>query len=323
LTLNADVKDSTISRSNGIALQIFDPALYSASYYNVGDRYALILGGAILTRFTSPDFLKYYTESYSSDGLTYTVSYLTSSGDVGTGHISVNDIMVNDIDITKDGAYTKIIFHSKKRYKYNIFTKYNVNSGIVDSTSITVLNPAAPGEKLIVIDAGHGGYDPGAANDGSTEKYFNLDLALRLNALLKANGIKTYMIRSEDIDVNLRERVYIANQLNCAFYYCIHNNSVLALATGTETLYYSQDAKGFSIATTIEDELIATLNTTRRNVVSRDDLFVLNSTDAPAALSEILFMSNPDDLALLRDPDFRQRAAEAMYRGLVKSMGMF
>jgi len=317
--LNADISESIISRSGGIAIQVYDPQLYRASYYNLGDRHAVMLKWTKLTDFVSPDFLRYYTDTYSPDGLTYTIKYETGNGDVGAGRISVGDGMIDYIDIRQTGVFTEVVIHSVKRFRFNVYTRYTLSDEAID-TAITVLDPAQPGDRLVVIDAGHGGDDPGAVNGTDYESNFNLDLAKKVNKILRANGIKTYMIRSEDAIVSLRERVYIANQLNNSLYFCIHNNSAGSIASGTETLYYSRDAKGPTIAAFIQNQIIGSLGTYNRGIKPADDLFVLNSTDSIAVLVELLFMNNPAELTLLQSDSFRQLAAEAMVRGILQSL---
>ena len=99
-------------------------------------------------------------------------------------------------------------------------------------------------EKLVVIDPGHGGDEVGseAKQDGRTiaqEKDINLAISLKLNALLKQAGVKTYMTREDDSTVGLFDRPEIANNLNADLFVSVHSNSFTSPdAYGTETLYY-------------------------------------------------------------------------------------
>ncbi len=80
--------------------------------------------------------------------------------------------------------------------------------------------------KKVVIDAGHGGSDPGAiGKNGLREKLVNLDIARRLSSLLKAEGIEVVLTRSADVSVSLERRIAIANNAKADFFLSIHSNA--------------------------------------------------------------------------------------------------
>lgn len=75
-----------------------------------------------------------------------------------------------------------------------------------------------------MLDAGHGGYDPGATQ-GKGEKWYNLDITLRLEKILKSKGVRVKLTRSSDIFVGLEERAEMANDWGADVFISIHNNS--------------------------------------------------------------------------------------------------
>lgn len=211
-------------------------------------------------------------------------------------------------------------FNTKEAYSYLIITRGDVNN-----TTITLLKKASRDDKLVVIDPGHGGLETGAVYGDCYEKDFNLDIAKRLNALLKSKGVKTYMIREDDSYVGLYERAYIANTLNATLFLSIHNNAYNTKSHGTETLYYPTPAgaTGFTskrFAQIIQSRLVSKLKTKDRGIVERPNLVVLKATKMPAALAEVAFMDNSEELQKLKTEEFRQKAAEALCEAVIQAL---
>lgn len=180
---------------------------------------------------------------------------------------------------------------------------------------------------LVAIDPGHGGNDPGAVVGGLVEKSINLDIAIRLNQLLKQSGIRTYMIRADDTFSEPKERIYTANSKKASLFVSIHSNWFKDPSfNGTMTLYYpsKQLLKGklveLDYALIVQDELSKSLSTKNRGVIDRPNLSVLKHANMPSILVELGFMSNRSDAELLSSDDFRQKAAAALARGIIKSL---
>lgn len=165
----------------------------------------------------------------------------------------------------------------------------------------------------IALDAGHGGLTSGAVNDGYEEKAFNMDIIMRLNKILKAQGYDTYLTREGDTYVSLLERADAANILNLNILISVHLNSFTSrFINGTETLYNQGDSQSERLASLLQKNIIAGLGTSNRGIKERPDLAMLNSTQMPAALAEVLFMSNDADFALVNKEAARQKTAEAI-----------
>lgn len=181
----------------------------------------------------------------------------------------------------------------------------------------------AKGDYLIALDAGHGGTSSGAVSKGYEEKTLAFDITMKLNDILKAQGYDTYMTRDNDSYVSLSERADGANILKTDIFMSIHLNSYYSgSSNGIETLYNSQAAMpGTGLAQTIQNHLSSSLNRRDRGIVNRPDLAVLNSTNMPAVLAEIMFMSNTEELGLMVQNSVRQKSAQAIAEAVNEYFG--
>jgi N-acetylmuramoyl-L-alanine amidase len=171
----------------------------------------------------------------------------------------------------------------------------------------------------VVLDAGHGGIDRGAKGmDGrSLEKVYALDTAKRIERGLRARGYRVIMTRRRDYFVPLPSRVAVSNRQRGAVFVSIHYNwSRNSSASGTETFYYN--SRSYPLAANIQREVDRVAPTPNRGV-KRARFHVLRNNTRPAALVELGFLSNARELRLIRSASYRQRLADAVVRGIVKS----
>ncbi|MBO8141373.1 MAG: N-acetylmuramoyl-L-alanine amidase [Firmicutes bacterium] len=170
--------------------------------------------------------------------------------------------------------------------------------------------------RLIVLDPGHGGTDPGApgASGDTWEKYNTLFIALDAKALLERAGARVVLTRTSDVYVSLAERVRIANQAGADAFVSVHNDwNANPAIRGVTTYYHNPNSR--ALAEAMQGELVEHLGA--RNVgVIRRAFYVVRNASMPAVLLELGFLSHRTDEALLADPAYRYRAAEAIYRGL-------
>lgn len=186
-----------------------------------------------------------------------------------------------------------------------------------------------PQEKIVVLDAGHGDFDPGACGKTLQEKDVNLAITLRVGELLEQKGIKVVYTREDDTFIRLEERSHMANQLNASLFVSIHNNaSEQSSISGTETYFYApasnpdlfaQRGERNRLATAIQTELVSQLLRIDRGV-KESNLSVLRNTLMPSALVEVAFISNPTEEALMQSQDFINRAALGIANGIVAFM---
>lgn len=180
------------------------------------------------------------------------------------------------------------------------------------------------GKYKVVVDAGHGGRDPGAVYKGVQEKDLNLDIAKRLEKLLKEQGIQVYMTRTDDSFVNLHDRSALANNVNADLFASIHNNAGMTSYSGSITLYYpssvihGQSTTSKDIANIVQNELSGKLGSLNLGIQPRPNLVVLNSTKMPAFIAEVGFITNGKEMAKLNTATYRQNSAEALKNAILK-----
>jgi N-acetylmuramoyl-L-alanine amidase len=172
--------------------------------------------------------------------------------------------------------------------------------------------------KVIVLDAGHGGSDPGAVAGGMQEKDLVLDVSLRAQKLLEEAGATVIMTRSTDVFIPLDQRSAIANSSNADVFLSVHANAFNGSANGTETYWNStyQSSNSQRLANSIQSATLSKLGLNNRGVKT-GNFAVIRSTRIPSALLELGFMDHAGDAAVLRQSSSRQRAAEAIRDGMI------
>ena len=172
-------------------------------------------------------------------------------------------------------------------------------------------------KKKIVIDAGHGGKDPGAVFEDVKEKDLNLSIAKKLRNMLYKAGYEVSMTRIDDTFIKLSDRARLANELEVDIFVSIHNNAASNInVEGIETLYYPGSEEGKKLATNIQLSMIKKAMRKDRGLKERDNLYVLKYTHMPAVLVEGGFITHYLDRHLLKEKEYRYLLAEAIYDGI-------
>lgn len=192
---------------------------------------------------------------------------------------------------------------------------------------ISLKKPKDVYDKVLVIDAGHGGKDAGAiAADGATyEKNVNLQMLLDLKELLDKENIKVYYTRTGDDKVFLRPRVNLANSVDCDFFISIHcNANEVSSPNGTEILYYDNKYKNISdkdLANIFSEELAKTISLVPRGLVEEkgDSVFIMNNAVVPSVLIEVGYVTNNKDLNYLLSDSNRKDVAKGIYNGIMRA----
>jgi N-acetylmuramoyl-L-alanine amidase len=173
----------------------------------------------------------------------------------------------------------------------------------------------------ICLDPGHGGRDPGAIGTVPftlEEKEVNLSIANYLEEKLESLVHWVSMTRRRDVFVGLEARANFANRLEADLFVSLHANSFESpTVSGIEVYHYVNSEQGKIIAESILTSLIASFpdHINRGNKPSRE-LVVLKKTKMPAALVEVEFLSNPEQLQFLSDENNREDLAEAIATGI-------
>jgi len=185
------------------------------------------------------------------------------------------------------------------------------------------------GDRVMVIDAGHGGVDPGAVGISKVlEKDITLAVSKRLQALVQQSGAKTIMVREDDRDLgnsqgllrrkreDLAQRIQLAMDSKAEVYLSIHANSFPdAKLTGAQTFYHSDSPEGKLLAQSIQQELNS-MTDTKRVAKGNQDIYVLKKANQAAVTVELGFLSNLQEEQLLTTPEYQQRLAIAIFQGV-------
>ena len=192
---------------------------------------------------------------------------------------------------------------------------------------IGLKKPSEVYDKIIVLDAGHGGKDAGALSkdDSVYEKNVILAILLDVKELLDKENIKVYYTRLGDDKVFLRPRVELANAVDCDYFISIHcNASGSTKPGGTEIFYYGTEFKQVStkaLATIFSEEIEKATSLRNRGLVSlkKDDVFILNHSQVPAVLIETGYMTNLKDLEYMNQKVNQKAIARGIYNGILRA----
>lgn len=189
---------------------------------------------------------------------------------------------------------------------------------------------AADKKKVIMLDAGHGGTDPGAIGklDGKTiyEKDLTLTITYKVKAILESNGYTTSMTRTGDTLPSLSERPEQANNENCALFTSIHINSAAATeAYGTE-VYYSEENNGSAYGITskkfadnVQECMLKYMKSYDRGV-RMANWAVIRKSKMPAVLVEVGFISNEAELRKMCSDDYQNKVAAGIAEGIINTV---
>ncbi|GMK42476.1 hypothetical protein PCCS19_55360 [Paenibacillus sp. CCS19] len=222
----------------------------------------------------------------------------------------------------------RVVFDLKAASSYNISEQSGrIQVDIFDPAVVPpLINPSNPsvdsGDKMykVVIDAGHGGTDPGTSSaTGLYEKTFNLSIVLKVKELLdKEKRIQVTYTRLDDTYPTRTDRVNMANNLKADAFISIHANSFTSPATnGTETYYYREDSKPFA---QIMHKYLVPATGLKDNGVRYGNFQVIRETTMPAILLETGYMSNANDVKALFDNAIQNRIAAAIVAGIKEQL---
>ena len=182
--------------------------------------------------------------------------------------------------------------------------------------------------KTVVIDAGHGGKDPGALGmDGEKivlkEKDVNLSIALKVYNKLKKEKVNVYMTRSTDEFLELNEIVEFANSKKADLLVSCHNNAAENTnLSGTMVMYAYDEPKdghelsGYDVAKTVQKHLVKATKGHDFGPRKNSALLIIRKANMPAIITESLFITNENDLKKLMDEKYIENIADAIYKGI-------
>jgi len=291
--------------------------------------------------------------------------------------IRINDGVIKTVRTAQfNQEITRVVFDLYQEAKYELFSLIEPDRVVIDifksgkGAAISETPPSKPeekpapgpeitGKRVVIIDPGHGGKDPGAIGPtGLKEKEVTLGIALYLEKLLKGAGIPTYLTRSKDEFVYLEDRTNFANRKNGFVFVSLHANSVLnhrPTAEGIETFLLSSKYIGasardvadrenrasrahpevdtdlaliiadleesanikysFDFADIIQKKLVEYLKLENRGI-KQAPFVVLKGANMAAVIVEVGFISNPKEEKLLKNNEFRQKSAQALFEAI-------
>lgn len=266
--------------------------------------------------------------------------------------IHTDNYLNNEYTLTLNGNYSKYYYNEKLAVDnvyvnhYEFFIDENNNTNIKfyqnmimcyivedhdDYFYIRAIQPKEIYDAVVLLDAGHGGTDPGAIVNNLQEKEINLSIVLKMYEKMKAYpNIKVYLVRDDDYYIQNSMRAHIANNAADVFI-SIHANSIYPNPTpnGIEVLYsnHENDVAGnltsAVLAKFLLDYTIVATSANNRGLKYRSDLVVLNSTTIPAALVEVGFMSNTSEAEKLATDSYREILADSMCSAIVDMFNQY
>lgn len=186
-------------------------------------------------------------------------------------------------------------------------------------------------KRVVVIDPGHGGSDPGKIGvNGAKEKDVNLAVARKLEKLLEKKGISAVMTRETDEGLyqegdsgrkqaDMRKRCEIIDGAGGLLAVSIHQNSYTeGSVRGPQVFYHEQSKEGEAAAKLLQEALNTGLSIERpRSVKGNNTYYLLKNTRTPIVIAECSFLSNPEEAALIVTEEYQEKVAEALLEGIL------
>ncbi len=287
-------------------------------------------------------------------GATHTIS---SSYEINKGAVNKIRVGTHDgytriaIDTYGPESYKKVLSADKKTIKVTVSGDGSENEtpsspsldGTPKPTPTTTPKPTvrptptwrpdhySPDDKIVIIDAGHGGSDPGAVYTHNgvdyIEKDINLSVAKKVAKLLKNAGVNVEMTRTGDTFPSLSDRYNYANDLNASFFVSVHSNAFdgNSQSNGIEVYYSSTNnsndytVTSKELATQVYKNLIKNTNATQRGVKTEQHAVTKNSK-MPAILIEMGFISNEEEAMKMVDDEYQDLIAEAIADAIISKI---
>jgi N-acetylmuramoyl-L-alanine amidase len=248
--------------------------------------------------------------------------------------------------VQKDSKTARVIITLKREIEYDIANIFGRGKSVVEIADrpvdinkyqfaweaknkrkrtgplkVVKLEPPATGKKLslrgkiVVLDPGHGGDDPGAfAVGGTAEKKLTLEIARTTAKLLRQAGATVYLTRDEDRRSGLEDITEFANKSGADIFISIHYNSMYTPEiSGTETYYFNPISRGF--AEKMHEAIVRGIKR-KDHGLHRTPFFVVKNTNMPAVLIEPVYLSNPEESNLARSSDFQEELAGDIVKGV-------
>ena len=252
-----------------------------------------------------------------------TVTLPVTATDLPDGTLQIGDQLVRDISVERGRNDTVITIRFRRGVVYSVLSRPGDQ---VISIQAIRNEEVLPQNITIVLDAGHGGKDPGAVSGSIKEKDINLQTTLKLRDALVSRGYNVILTRETDVFIDLYSRPRIANENNADLFISMHANATLSTSIkGLEILYcpsYGSDKKiddQFPFAEFIYNSILQQTGRTGRGIIKRPELVVLRETEMPAVLVETGYMTNPEELSLVVSDHYQNQVV----KGIVNAVDQY
>jgi len=189
----------------------------------------------------------------------------------------------------------------------------------LETQSVMLIDKIRWKKQTIMIDAGHGGDDPGSVNRNVLEKTLNLEVALKLEKALKKEGYKVIMTRNDDTGLGLYDRAKLANEAKVDLFISLHQNSFADSHVHGIEVFYNENIKsiqGKELAQLIQSSLVTETGAKNRGIRSDNKLVVTRETKMPACLIEMAYISNDAELELIQTDDYQNKVVKGIVKGI-------
>lgn len=218
-----------------------------------------------------------------------------------------------------------------------IFVLSGINIYLKNETRQTTTIPVA--NKVVLLDAGHGGEDGGAiGSNGTVEKNINLAVMLKLQALLEQSGCTVITTRTEDVSLHnngdektgnrkisdLNTRKNMPEEYDADIFVSVHMNTYPDSRYSGAQVFYAASEGSKELASYIQTELKNQTNpqNTREVKEASGNIYILEDAKIPSVVAECGFLSNTDEEIKLNDEEYQQKLAFAIYCGVIKYFAM-
>ena len=335
IELNNAVDYTVKEKTAGLEITIEEPEYRNIEYKEYNDYAELILKDVKKKVFDT-------TETARTNK--YTITYSSSKFDSGKADLEIDDDFIETITIRTN----KITLKATGKMSYSM-------KQVGDDVVVTISEKAddknnIDGKFVVLLDAGHGGSDPGACHNGGRtpeeqEKTYTLAVMLKIKELLEdEEDIEVRTSRTKDVFIDREGRIdYVLDNEDADLLVSVHINSHSnSIYNGTLVLYYNKAGEkedygitSKELATLVKNNIVEATGLMDKGIVSRKDLWILEQNDAgnisditgedrpvtnlPAILCELCFISNEEDFAKLQTEEFQDAAAEAIYEGILEA----
>ncbi|WP_162144686.1 N-acetylmuramoyl-L-alanine amidase [Peribacillus kribbensis] len=224
------------------------------------------------------------------------------------------------VELSRNGSWSKITYKPYTGWVSNKYLTDKAPAASKPSVPVPQTKPKTIVGKTIVLDAGHGGTDPGSAGYSPAlkkavlEKDLTLMMVQKTAALLKDAGANVILTRSSDTYPSLQARVDLAEKYHADAFVSVHYNAGSSTASGLETYYYTQ-AKDQKLADCIQREMVKATSMRDRGV-KKESLHVVRENSQPAVLLELGFISNQKELDTIISNEYQITMSNAICNGL-------